>query len=95
MFQIIGYMDNFTTCGNTLHVVKRSKRLQVAQRLIKEAKGMAKTKMESIRAYIKEYIEDNNVKNEDEIVRYYNEAWEICKDSVSYGKNVWMEYMRG
>lgn len=36
MFQIIGYMNNFTTCGNTLHVVKRSKRLQVAQRLISE-----------------------------------------------------------
>lgn len=36
MFDIIGYMDNFTTCGNTLHVVKRSKRLQVAQRLINE-----------------------------------------------------------
>lgn len=36
MFQIIGYMNNFTTCGNTLHVVKRSKRLQVARRLIHE-----------------------------------------------------------
>lgn len=36
MFQVIGYIDNFTTCGNTLHVVKRSKRLQVAQRLIYE-----------------------------------------------------------
>lgn len=36
MFQIIGYMDNFTTCGNTLHVVNRSKRLQIAQRLISE-----------------------------------------------------------
>lgn len=36
MFDIIGYMDNFTTCGNTLHVVKRSKRLQIAQRLINE-----------------------------------------------------------
>lgn len=36
MFEIIGYMNNFTTCGNTLHVVKRSKRLQVAQRLINE-----------------------------------------------------------
>lgn len=36
MFDVIGYMDNFTTCGNTLHVVKRSKRLQVAQRLINE-----------------------------------------------------------
>ena len=36
MFQIIGYMDKFTTCGNTLHIVNRSKRLQVAQRLITE-----------------------------------------------------------
>lgn len=36
MFQVIGYMDNFTTCGNTLHVVNRSKRLQIAQRLISE-----------------------------------------------------------
>lgn len=36
MFQIIGYMNNFTTCGNTAHVVNRSKRLQVAQRLINE-----------------------------------------------------------
>lgn len=34
MFEVIGYMDNFTTCGNTSHVVKRSKRLQIAQRLI-------------------------------------------------------------
>lgn len=36
MFQIIGYMDKFTTCGNTSHVVNRSKRLQVAQRIINE-----------------------------------------------------------
>ena len=36
MFQVIGYMDNFTTCGNTSHVVNRSKRLQIAQRLIHE-----------------------------------------------------------
>ena len=36
MFNVIGYMDKFTTCGNTLHVVKRSKRLQIAQRLINE-----------------------------------------------------------
>lgn len=36
MFQIIGYMNNFTTCGNTSHVANRSKRLQVAQRLINE-----------------------------------------------------------
>lgn len=36
MFQIIEYIDNFTTYGETLHVVKRSKRLQIAQRLINE-----------------------------------------------------------
>lgn len=36
MFQIIGYMNNFTTCGNTAHIVNRSKRLQVAQWLINE-----------------------------------------------------------
>lgn len=36
MFQVIGYMDKFTTCGNTSHVVNRSYRLQVAQRLINE-----------------------------------------------------------
>ena len=36
MFQVIGYIDNFTTCGHTSHVVNRSKRLQVAQRLINE-----------------------------------------------------------
>lgn len=36
MFQIVGYTDNFTTCGNTTHVVKRSERAQIAQRLITE-----------------------------------------------------------
>ena len=41
MFQIIGYMNNFTTCGNTSHVVNRSKRLQVANRLIHEENAKA------------------------------------------------------
>ena len=36
MFQLIGYMDNFTACGQTSHAVNRSKRLQVAERLIYE-----------------------------------------------------------
>ena len=36
MFQLIGYMDNFTAGGNTSHAVNRSKRLQVAERLIIE-----------------------------------------------------------
>ena len=36
MFELLGYMDNFTACGNTTHAVNRSKRLQVAERLIIE-----------------------------------------------------------
>ena len=36
MFELIGYADNFTPCGQTSHVAKRSKRLQVAERLITE-----------------------------------------------------------
>ena len=36
MFESIGYADNFTPWGQTSHVVKRSKRLQVAERLIYE-----------------------------------------------------------
>lgn len=36
MFQLIGYMDNFTAGGQTSHALKRSKRLQVAERLILE-----------------------------------------------------------
>ena len=42
MFELIGYMDNFKACGQTSHVAKRSKRLQVAERLIIEesAKGV-------------------------------------------------------
>ena len=34
MFQLIGYMDSFAICGNTSHIVNRSKRLQIAERLI-------------------------------------------------------------
>ena len=36
MFQVIGYIETFTAGGNTSHAVKRSKRLQVAERLIIE-----------------------------------------------------------
>ena len=36
MFQLIGYMEEFTACGQTSHAVKRSKRLQIAERLILE-----------------------------------------------------------
>ena len=36
MFELIGYTDSFTPCGTTSHGVNRSKRLQVAERLIIE-----------------------------------------------------------
>ena len=36
MFELIGYTETFTPCGHTSHVVKRSKRLQIAERLIIE-----------------------------------------------------------
>ena len=36
MFEVMGYIDNFITCDNTSHVMKRSQRLQIAQRLINE-----------------------------------------------------------
>ena len=36
MFQLIGYMETFTAGGRTSHAVKRSHRLQIAERLIIE-----------------------------------------------------------
>lgn len=36
MFQVIGYMNSFTACGQTSHALNRSKRLQIAKRLIIE-----------------------------------------------------------
>lgn len=36
MFELLGYMDSFTACGKTSHGVNRSKRLQIAERLIIE-----------------------------------------------------------
>ena len=36
MFQLIGYMETFKACGQTSHALKRSKRLQIAKRLIIE-----------------------------------------------------------
>lgn len=36
MFELIGYMETFTAGGQTSHAVNRSKRLQVAERLIFE-----------------------------------------------------------
>ena len=36
MFELIGYMETFKACGKTSHAVNRSKRLQIAERLIIE-----------------------------------------------------------
>ena len=36
MFELLGYMEEFATCGDTLHVANRSHRLQIAERLILE-----------------------------------------------------------
>ena len=36
MFELIGYMETFKAGGQTSHALKRSKRLQVAERLIIE-----------------------------------------------------------
>lgn len=62
MFQIIGYIDNFAICGNTQHIVTRSKRAQIAQRLINE---------ESAKVY-KIAIVDKGHKNGKEIHVIYN-----------------------
>ena len=39
MFELLGYIETFTAGGNTSHAVKRSKRLQVAERLIYEERA--------------------------------------------------------
>lgn len=36
MFELLGYMETFTAGGQTSHAVNRSKRLQIAERLIVE-----------------------------------------------------------
>ena len=36
MFELLGYIETFTACGKTSHAVNRSKRLQIAERLIYE-----------------------------------------------------------
>lgn len=62
MFQIIGYIDNFATCGNTSHVMTRSKRLQVAERLIIEESAKV----------LKIALVDKGHKNGNEIHLVYN-----------------------
>ena len=62
MFELIGYMDNFTACGKTSHAVNRSKRLQVAERLI----------IEELAKVIKIAVVNKGHKNGNEIHLVYN-----------------------
>ena len=62
MFQIIGYTDNFKACGNTSHALNRSKRLQVAERLILEESAKV----------VKIAVVDKGHKNGNEIHLVYN-----------------------
>lgn len=71
MFELLGYMDNFKAYGQTSHAVNRSKRLQVAERLI----------IEECAKVVKIAVVDKGHKNGNEIhvifnngiVKVYNE----------------------
>ena len=62
MFQLIRYMETFTAGGKTSHAVNRSKRLQVAERLI----------IEECAKVIKIAVVDKGHKNGNEIHIVYN-----------------------
>lgn len=49
-------------------------------------------KMELVREYIREYIKENDITGDD-VRRLYNEAWEVCKESVSCTKSMFIMYM--
>ena len=71
MFQLIGYADSFTPCGMTSHGVNRSKRLQVAERLIIEESA----KVVKIAVVNKGHVNGNEVHivYNNGIVKVYNE----------------------
>ena len=62
MFQLIGYIETFTAGGKTSHAVNRSKRLQIAERLIYEESAKV----------IKIAVVDKGHKNGNEIHLVYN-----------------------
>lgn len=62
MFELLGYMDNFKACGNTTHALNRSKRLQIAERLI----------IEEAAKVIKIAVVNKGHKNGNEIHLVYN-----------------------
>ena len=62
MFELLGYIETFTAGGQTSHAVNRSKRLQVAERLIIEESAKV----------IKIAVVDKGHKNGNEIHLVYN-----------------------
>ena len=62
MFELLGYMEEFTASGQTSHAVNRSKRLQIAERLI----------IEECAKVIKIALVDKGHKNGNEIHLVYN-----------------------
>lgn len=62
MFQLIGYIETFTAGGKTSHAVNRSKRLQIAERLI----------FEELAKVVKIAIVDKGHKNGNEVHLVYN-----------------------
>ena len=62
MFELIGYMETFTAGGNTSHALNRSKRLQIAERLI----------IEECAKVVKIAVVDKGHKNGNEIHIVYN-----------------------
>ena len=62
MFELLGYMETFTAGDQTSHVAKRSKRLQIAERLI----------IEECAKVIKIAVVDKGHKNGNEIHIVYN-----------------------
>ena len=62
MFELLGYIEEFATCGQTSHAVKRSHRLQIAERLILEESAKV----------VKIVIVNKGHKNGNEIHLVYN-----------------------
>ena len=62
MFELLGYIETFTAGGQTSHAVNRSKRLQIAERLIIEESAKV----------IKIAVVDKGHKNGNEIHIVYN-----------------------
>ena len=62
MFELLGYMETFKASGQTSHALSRSKRLQVAERLIIEESAKV----------VKIAVVNKGHKNGDEIHLVYN-----------------------